>query len=112
MNKSKDMTLDFYQASAARTSKYQEPQTDDICLVDAALSLAGEAGELANLVKKRVFHGESVDAEDLVGELGDALWYLAEFARLMQIPLSGIAEYNLEKLQERWPEGFKRGDRP
>jgi NTP pyrophosphatase (non-canonical NTP hydrolase) len=75
-------------------------------LIIAALGLAGEAGEFANLVKKLTAHGHDISPETLADELGDVLWYVAEAATACNLKMGDIAQENVNKLQERYPEGF------
>jgi NTP pyrophosphatase (non-canonical NTP hydrolase) len=79
-------------------------------LIVSALGLAGEAGEFANLVKKMTAHGHPFDSEALEDELGDVLWYLAEAATAAGLNLERIAELNVKKLLNRYPDGFKEED--
>jgi NTP pyrophosphatase (non-canonical NTP hydrolase) len=75
-------------------------------LIIAALGLAGEAGEFANLIKKLTAHGHDISPETLADELGDVLWYVAEAATACDLNMGDIAQENVHKLQERYPEGF------
>lgn len=70
------------------------------------LGLAGEAGETVDLLKKVLYHGKSLDREKLKLELGDVLFYLADIAEKYGIPLSEVAEGNVEKIDARYPTGF------
>lgn len=70
------------------------------------LGLAGEAGELCDLVKKKYFHGKEVSRERIVKEFGDALFYLSSAADLMGISLTEIVQANIIKLNARYPKGF------
>lgn len=79
-------------------------------LMVAALGLAGESGEFANLVKKMTAHGHPLDPEALKDELGDVLWYLAEAATASGLDLNDIANHNVGKLLKRYPEGFSQED--
>lgn len=72
----------------------------------AALGLCGEAGEVANEVKKVLDHGHPFNLNKLRDELGDVLWYLAELSSALGIPLSDVSAYNLVKLKQRYPNGF------
>lgn len=75
-----------------------------------ALGLAGEAGEVANLVKKNVLHRTlwSVDAKSrLTDELGDVLWYIAGLASHYGLTLDDIVLANIDKLQKRYPNGWQ-----
>src|SRR5215469_17615518 len=57
-----------------------------------ALGLAGEAGEVANIVKKAVFHGKTLDREHLRDELGDVFWYFALLCDGANLSLQEIIE--------------------
>jgi NTP pyrophosphatase (non-canonical NTP hydrolase) len=98
------MTLDDYQQLAART--LNPTQTADQRLANAALGLTGEAGEVAEHVKKYLFHATPLDRDAVAKELGDCLWYLAALATSLDISLSDVGATNIAKLQRRYPEGF------
>jgi len=74
--------------------------------------LANEAGEVAGKYKK--FLRDDIDMPtlkaDMVGELGDVLWYIAALSDELGIPLSEIAEHNLEKLRSRKERGCIKGN--
>lgn len=93
------MQLDEYQKRAHDTAVY--PANHSVPYL--ALGLAGEAGEVANKVKKVLRDGRPLEAvkHDLALELGDTLWYLSEFAAKLGFTLSQIAAMNLDKLDER-----------
>lgn len=74
--------------------------------MNAVLGLNGEAGEIADHVKKAVFHGHTLDHVALAKELGDILWYVAQAATASGFGLDEIAAMNIEKLRKRYPEGF------
>ena len=64
---------------------------------------------LANKVKKLVAHGhQDISAAVLGDELGDVLWYLAEAATACGLDLSQIAADNVNKLRQRYPDGFSQ----
>lgn len=71
-----------------------------------ALGLAGEAGEVADLLKKHVHHHKPLDRSALVKELGDVLWYLAFLCEANGLTLEEVASANAEKLRARYPDGF------
>lgn len=98
------MTFDEYQAETARTDPMAPGCRDALAM--HALGLVGEAGEFAELVKKRLFHGAEWDKERAAKELGDVLWYLARAAADLGLPLSEIAARNVAKLRQRYPAGF------
>lgn len=98
------MHLDEYQAAASRTSDITKDL--DTRLSISALGVAGEAGEVADLIKKWLGHGHSRDIQALVKELGDVLWYVSDIASMHGLSLSEVAQANIEKLKKRYPEGF------
>jgi NTP pyrophosphatase (non-canonical NTP hydrolase) len=98
------MRLDEYQRLALRTAGHRESQ--EHMLTYSALGLTGESGEVAEMIKKAVYHGHPLDREALCKELGDVLWYLSVMAEASGISLEEIAVKNIEKLRVRYPEGF------
>ena len=98
------MTLDEYQALAART--LGRDRTHEQQLANAALGLTGEAGEVAEVIKKHLFHATPLDQEALAKELGDCLWYIGAFATVLGLSMDDIAQRNIDKLRKRYPEGF------
>lgn len=100
------MDFNEYQSLAARTARRKTDETDHHRLTNFALGLTGEAGEVADAVKKAVFHGHLLTEDMLCKELGDVLWYVAALAGVMGLSLSEIAETNIAKLRARYPQGF------
>jgi len=98
------MTLDEYQQLAART--LSAGQSADQRLANAALGLTGEAGEVAEHVKKHLFHATPLDRDAIVKELGDCLWYVAALAGVLGVSLDEVGATNIEKLRRRYPDGF------
>lgn len=100
------MNMMDYQDLASRTANNNlGPQG---LLTNCALGIAGEAGEVAGLIKKHVFHGHPLDKDALNKELGDVLWYVSQVARAAGIGLSDVAVRNINKLKARYPEGFSQ----
>jgi NTP pyrophosphatase (non-canonical NTP hydrolase) len=97
------MTLDEYQALARRTLGVRTPEQQ---LANAALGLAGEAGEVAETIKKHLFHARPLDRDEVVKELGDCLWYVAAMATAIGASLDEVAATNIDKLRRRYPDGF------
>lgn len=98
------MDIRDYQRLAARTLKPARGRTTD--LSDYVMGLAGEAGELANTVKKMLFHGHMWDAGKIKEEAGDVLWYLAAIMEVIGESLDEAASENIEKLKRRYPQGY------
>ena len=98
------MELNRYQQLALRTAGHREDVQKT--LTNTALGLAGESGEVADIIKKTFYHGHPLDKEALYRELGDVLWYLAVMADALGYDLDEIAQANVDKLRARYPEGF------
>lgn len=98
--------FDSYQDNARLTAN--DGGTRKERLANWALGLAGEAGEVADIIKKHVYHGHNLELEELKDELGDVLWYLANMSYDVDLWLSEIAEGNVEKLRGRYPKGFSK----
>lgn len=96
------MNFEEYQQEAKQTALYPNRLKN---LEYPTLGLAGEAGEVANIVKKiqRDFGGEITGETraKLKDELGDVLWYISACADELGLTLAEIAEYNVEKLAAR-----------
>ena len=71
-----------------------------------AMGLAGETGEVVDHIKKVLFHGQVLDAEALMEEMGDVLWYLALLSDMLGCSLASLMEMNVKKLRVRYPDGF------
>lgn len=93
-----------YQDAARETAGFKDLSEER--LVCAVLALCGEAGELANHVKKGIWHGHGVTQDYVLDEASDVLWYLSEICTAMDIKLEDVAKYNIEKLKQRYPSGF------
>lgn len=96
------MNFEEYQSEASRTALYPRRLSN---LEYPTLGLTGEAGEVANVVKKiQRDHGGIISDEirtKLKDELGDVLWYISACADELGITLTEIAEYNVAKLAKR-----------
>ena len=76
-------------------------------LICGALGLTGESGEVADLIKKSIFHGDKLSySTELKEELGDVLWYIALMCNALNISMEEVMELNIEKLKKRYPKGF------
>ncbi len=102
------MKINEYQTLAMTT--LNKDLTKKEILVNSVMGLNGEAGEVIDIVKKHLFHGHELNKEELIKELGDVAWYLAEAAYALDIDLETILKLNIEKLKKRYPEGFSTKD--
>ena len=103
------INFDDYQSATTRTAVFPE----SMGLTYTALGINGEAGEVAELVKKlyRDFAGvtDKKFRHAATLEVGDVLWYLAQFCRMAEISLEDCARRNLEKLASRQERGTLHG---
>ena len=103
------MTANDYQKAANRTC-IDEPERvytpHELMIVWNSLKLAGEAGEIADLVGKGVFHDTGLDVPKIVKEMGDVLWYLAALCKHLNVPMEQVMAENIAKLKARYPDGW------
>ena len=99
------MTINEYQTAALRTAQTDKLTAREL-LLNSALGLCGESGEVADLVKKHRFQGHDLDFDHIAKELGDIAWYLAVGAYAIGLDLESIFRMNIEKLKARYPNGF------
>jgi len=102
------MTFNEYQRKALTTARDKNNE-----LFHRVLGLVGEAGEIAEKIKKLVRDHNAnlnkLDKEDIAKELGDVLWYTATLADYLGFTLDDIAEQNVKKLADRDKRGVLRG---
>ena len=97
------MEADLYQREALRTLREWGDLPSELQdVVFLALAINGEAGELANVVKKVWRDGKELDRDWLIEELGDILWYAAILAYKLGFSLSEVMRRNIEKLRKRY----------
>lgn len=77
-------------------------------LLTAAIGLAAETGEFAELPKKIVFQGKPCDEDTIFHmkrELGDIMWYWVNACRALGLDPNDVVEENVRKLESRYPGG-------
>ena len=99
------MTINEYQTAALRTAQTDKLTASDL-LLNSALGLCGESGEVADIVKKFRFQGHDLDIDHIAKELGDIAWYLVVGAYSIGYDLEKILQMNVDKLKARYPDGF------
>ena len=104
------MLINDYQVAANKTAIYPNKGNN---IFYPTLGLVGEAGEIANKVKKimRDCNGKMTPKmkQDLKNEVGDVLWYIAALCTELDVSMEEIAFYNLEKLKKRQERGTLAG---
>jgi NTP pyrophosphatase (non-canonical NTP hydrolase) len=103
------MTLDEYQRKALSTNINRGKHV----FFDRMFGLVGEAGEMADKVKKWIRDDEAqwekLDKNAMADELGDVLWYVATLAETLDCSLEDVAQKNLSILQSRKSRGRLSG---
>lgn len=98
------MTINEYQELALRTEQGMNKEYPR--LLNGLMGLNGEAGEAIDILKKSLFQGHPMDNEHMAKELGDVAWYLAISADAIGYKLEDIFRMNIDKLKNRYPNGF------
>ena len=107
------LTVDFktYQQRSRETARYPEAGVNPIY---PTLGLCGEAGEVADKVKKVIRDRDGVFSPEVIAalqlELGDVLWYVAQLATELGLDLEAVAQANLDKLASRAARNVIAGD--
>lgn len=94
------MTINEYQNKAC------ELKGEESDLILCALGISGEGGEVADLMKKHIYHKHELNKENLAKELGDICWYITVMADFIGYDFESILQMNLDKLNKRYPNGF------
>ncbi len=103
--------MDFkeYQEKAIATAIYGEGNA----IVYPTLGLVGEAGEVADKIKKVLRDSGGCFSEEkkieIAKELGDVLWYIAALSRDLGVEMDTIASINIAKLESRKVRGVIQG---
>lgn len=94
--------FDNYQESCKKTAVYPNIGKN---FTYPTIGLMGEAGEVANKVKKLIRDDNSKiskeKSDDIAHEIGDMMWYIAQLSTELNLKLSDIVQMNLEKLASR-----------
>lgn len=105
------LSFDDYQKQAIKTAINQDEDFKN--LMYRTLGLVGEAGEIAEKIKKIIRDKDSKisvdDKQEIIKEMGDVLWYLQALADSLDVSFSAVAEINLDKIHSRKNRGVTRG---
>lgn len=92
-----------YQELAART--INPDLNNEEAMYHALHGMVGEIGEMHSLYQK-AYQGHPRDYDHLKKELGDLLWFVAEYCTAMGWTMEEVMQLNIDKLRARFPEGF------
>lgn len=98
------MTGNEYQKLAERT--IAKDMNKIACERHALHGMVGEIGELHSLYQK-AYQGHDFDFEHAKKELGDLLWFIAEYCTACDWKLDDVMQLNIDKLKARYPDGFE-----
>lgn len=98
------MNAEMYIAEVLRTYAGKETREDKLIL--GSLGLAGESGEVIDMIKKHLYAGHDLNGDALLKEIGDVLWYLALMCSTFGWTLDDAIRVNVDKLHKRFPDGF------
>lgn len=102
------MKMNDYQSAAI---DFALPSAQNISYL--ALGLSGEAGEVAEKIKKVLRDNNGIvtpeKRKEITKELGDVMWYVSNLANHLGVPLSLVAQTNIDKLESRQSRGKLRG---
>lgn len=105
------MNFEEYQEKSRKTAKYPDVGGNYIY---PTLGLSGEAGEVAEKIKKVLRDKGGLISDETRGEikkeLGDVLWYVSQLATELGLALDDVAESNIEKLYNRMERGVLQGN--
>ncbi len=101
------MNFNEYQSLSTRTLPKENRFNN---LSNYCMGLCGESGEVTDELKKVIYHGHILDVTKIEKELGDVLHYLSGLASMLDISLEDVARKNIEKLEQRYPNGFSKKD--
>lgn len=102
-----------YQREAARTlidGLDRNMTGSPLMMIWCAMGLAGETGEVVDILKKGILHQHGYALLDLADEMGDCLWYIAGLCTICGLDMGDVMERNIAKLKERYPDGFSYYD--
>jgi NTP pyrophosphatase (non-canonical NTP hydrolase) len=95
-----------YRTEVLRTCPNFDKDDEQTKLSLAGLGVAGEAGEVADLIKKFLHHGKPIDRDKLIKEMGDVYWYLEYLGATIGVSTEDVMRANAAKTRARFPNGF------
>ena len=99
-----ESNTEIFQREARRSLRDDLPY-EAMCS-NMCMGLAGEIGEVIDIMKKHIYQGKELDITDVIEEVGDVLWYIANFCNVNNITMDECMESNIKKLRKRFPNGF------
>lgn len=98
------MEIRNFQKNSTRT--LNKELNKEQLLSNMVMGISGEAGEVADIIKKHLYQGHNLDIQHLSEEIGDVMFYIVNLATVLGLDMCEILENNISKLKKRYPEGF------
>lgn len=98
------MEISEYQSKSIRTLSFLDSTLEDN--IHMTLGLVTEAGEIADVFKKKLAYRKEVDWVNVKEEIGDLMFYVANICNINGWDLREILQTNINKLMVRYPEKF------
>ena len=99
------MKIEEFQRLSKRT--LNKELTKEQTLSNMVMGISGEAGEVADIIKKHLYQGHRLNKQHLAEELGDVMFYIVNLANTLNLDMRDILEANIKKLEARYPQGFE-----
>lgn len=96
-----ESNTEIFQREARRSLRDDLPY-EAMCS-NMCMGLAGEIGEVIDIMKKHIYQGKELDITDVIEEVGDVLWYIANFCNVNNITMDECMESNIKKLRKQFP---------
>jgi NTP pyrophosphatase (non-canonical NTP hydrolase) len=98
------MEYQEYQNKAQRTLASLPSELENN--LHMMLGMQTEVAELSDVFKKHLAYGKDIDWVNIKEELGDLMWYIANFCNINDIDIEEVMQTNIDKLRVRYPEKF------
>lgn len=95
------MNTEQYTILALRTAAARSQRNK---LLEAAMGIGGEGGEIVDIIKKHVFYGKELDRQHIKEELSDICWYINLMLSAVESSWSEVFDMNIAKLEARYPD--------
>lgn len=99
------MNVSEYQKLASRTINTKLSRGE--LIRHSLYGMCSEVGELHGIYQK-AYQGHAIDVSHALKELGDLMWFIAEYCTANQVDLEYVMQENIDKLKARYPEGFDK----
>jgi NTP pyrophosphatase (non-canonical NTP hydrolase) len=100
------MDIKTYVEQASRTNPTLDKHYSEVDSIHMILGMTTEVGELVDVYKKHLAYKKPLDMVNVKEELGDLMWYIANFCNINNIDLEQALQTNIDKLRARYSEKF------